>query len=248
MKMWKLYCMAISLILLASCMGTDEDKQKFGAQIGVVQLEPEKCIHISDGEAIYATALDTMDLKAGDCCLLDYVKDYSTKEVGYGYAKYQAQILKYDPVRVLELSPSLTDTTRVLDKERILSFSLLRCAYFKGRFFLFTELSDYVDGETSLFDLSYNPKQGAVVEAGDNRVYNLYLRASKGNVEEGQRGSRYTIPVAFDLEQFVEEASAMEKSAGLDTLKFKFNYPRNFNVDTTACIWTTSDLFTMPIY
>ncbi|SEG19125.1 BFO_2992 family lipoprotein [Parabacteroides chinchillae] len=247
MKMCKWYSVITLLVLLVSCMGQDEDKQTFGGQLGVIQEEPELGVCLWEGDVIYSPALDTMALKAGDCCLLNYTIDHASKESLPGYSKYRAEILKYEPVPVFGLSPNLTDTTRILDNECFISFSLQRSMYLKNRFFLFTEHGNYVDGQTTLFELTYNPKQEATIDRNNNRVYNLYLRTATAEDMTGMTGSRYTLPIALDLEKFVKESGEIEKNAGLDSLKFKFNYPRSFNSDTTACIWTSSDMVALPI-
>ena len=76
------------------------------------------------------------DLKEGDCCVVDFKTNFS-EELGNGV--YNAEIYKYDSVAVWFLHETLTDTTVVLDKERLVTLDFKKSIYLEGRFFLQTQ-------------------------------------------------------------------------------------------------------------
>lgn len=241
------YSLVLLLLFMSSCLGSSGDKQTFGGQLGVAQLAPEKAFLLENGSLIYTSATDTMTLREGDCSILNYKADPGAAQTADGKKGYQVDLLTYQPVAVYPLAEVLTDTTGILPFEQFVTFSLRRSAFFANRFFLFTEHSRYVTGQRNKIELTYNPDQEPITDKSGNRYYELYLRADLEEAVNDSLGSRYTLPIAFDLKKFVADKGVIEKSAGKDSLKFVLFHPRNFNSDTTACVWTFSEIYGIPL-
>lgn len=110
-------------------------------RVGVIRENPMRCIYTADDQGnIFIVSSSEFenrtDLKEGDCCVVDFKTNFS-EELGNGV--YNAEIYKYDSVAVWPLHETLTDTTVVLDKERLVTLDFKKSIYLEGRFFLQTQ-------------------------------------------------------------------------------------------------------------
>lgn len=245
-----LYSLFAASVAFTSCLGDGSTGLTMVNQPGVVQLDPTKVVCIKGGDMISSADFQKSNYEDGDCLLLDYSIDFGAGEnsnKGGANGFYTAEIFTQSIIEVNNwpLYNTLTDTTKILDDELIVSAVQGRCAYIKGQFFMFTDFTDHPVNQVDSFSLSYNPKQEITAE-GKDRVYELYLRVVKKGTGSGEASS-LLIPNAFHIEDFVKEAKKTENALGLEVLNFKVNYTSGFNKDTTECVWKASNLFTIPI-
>ena len=92
------------------------------------------------------------------------------------------RFIKYDSVAVWPLHETLTDTTVVLDKERLVTLDFKKSIYLEGRFFLQTQHINHQVDQKDIFNLSYNPDQEVEKDDDGQRIYNLYLRVTQEGV------------------------------------------------------------------
>ena len=173
--------------------------------------------------------------------LLELKFPIEEEELGNGV--YNAEIYKYDSVAVWPLHETLTDTTVVLDKERLVTLDFKKSIYLEGRFFLQTQHVNHQVDQKDIFNLSYNPDQEVEEDSTGQRVYNLYLRVT----QEGGTGdsTKWVNTTAFTIDKFLDQAKAIESSEGQNVINFKINYAERYNADTTACVWGATDVFTL---
>lgn len=235
---------AILLLPLSSCMG-DGDNMVNYHRVGVVREKPMRCICTTDDEGnifkVSSVELDGReDLMDGYCCHVDFTTNYKD-ELGDGV--YKAEIFKFDSVAVWPMHNLLTDTSTVVDDERIVSLDFGRSVYLDGHLFLNTRHQIHQADQKDIFNLSYNPEQEASVTEDGTRVYELYLRTSK----EGGTGDSisWICTTAFTIDNFLSDVKARESAAGTGEINLRINYPTGFNADTTACVWSVTDIFTL---
>ena len=208
-------------------------------RVGVIRENPMRCIYTADDQG-NIFIVSSSDLKDGDCCVVDFKTNFS-EELGNGV--YNAEIYKYDSVAVWPLHETLTDTTVVLDKERLVTLDFKKSIYLEGRFFLQTQHVNHQVDQKDIFNLSYNPDQEVEEDSTGQRVYNLYLRVT----QEGGTGdsTKWINTTAFTIDKFLDQAKAIESSEGQNVINFKINYAERYNADTTACVWGATDVFTL---
>lgn len=240
-----LYGLFLSVFIwLTSCMGDGSNSINYH-RVGVIKESPLRCIYTADdkGNVFIVSSSDfenRTDVKDGDCCVVDFKTNFSD-ELGNGV--YNAEIYKYDSVAVWPLRETLTDTASVLDKERLVTLDFDKSIYLEGRFFLQTQHVNHQADQKDIFDLSYDPMQKVEEDEEGQRIYNLYLRVT----QEGGTGDsiRWINTSAFTIDKFLEGAKESESDMGLNYINFKINYPERFNADTTACVWGSTDIFTL---
>ena len=195
-------------------------------RVGVIRENPMRCIYTADDQGnIFIVSSSEFenrtDLKEGDCCVVDFKTNFS-EELGNGV--YNAEIYKYDSVAVWPLHETLTDTTVVLDKERLVTLDFKKSIYLEGRFFLQTQHINHQVDQKDIFNLSYNPDQEVEKDDDGQRIYNT---------------------TAFTIDKFLDQAKAIESREGQNEINFKINYAERYNADTTACVWGATDVFTL---
>ena len=197
-------------------------------RVGVIRENPMRCIYTADDQGnIFIVSSSEFenrtDLKEGDC--------------------YNAEIYKYDSVAVWPLHETLTDTTVVLDKERLVTLDFKKSIYLEGRFFLQTQHINHQVDQKDIFNLSYNPDQEVEKDDDGQRIYNLYLRVT----QEGGTGdsTKWINTTAFTIDKFLDQSKAIESREGQNVINFKINYAERYNADTTACVWGATDVFTL---
>lgn len=240
MNVLKLYSVFVLMALLTSCMGEGGHPVTMGFLPGVVQFEPERSIYLNGGTVITAPQLETMELKDGDCCLVDYKADRGdivTDKI------FEVDIIKYESVSKWPVASMMMDTTVMQRNERFVTFQPKQSAYVKGELFLFTDVTNHRPDQKETFYMSYD--LGEDVELiDDRRVYELQLRSiGEADTTAKPTIASQTVPNAFTIKQFMEKAGAAEAAVGKDSLYFRINYPRSFNSDTTKYLWSTSDVF-----
>lgn len=235
---------AISLLMLSSCLGDPASTLSLSLQPGVVEVDSVKVIDVKGGQVISSEAFQKQSVSSGDCCLVDFTYDSSVPVSEYGYLP--ADITRYQEVADWQLFTTLTDTTKVLDNELLLTASYARYAYIRGQFFFFSDLGGYQNGQEDSLSLSYNPAQAVTVDSKDGRFYNLYLRIIKKKEGTGDAKVLFSAN-AFDIEDFVKKIAIEENAAGMEEVRFKVNYASGFNKDTTKCQWASSSIYSIPV-
>lgn len=236
------------LVSLSSCMGDGGNIVHYH-RVGVVHEHPMRCIHTSDDQGglfiVSSPEFDQReDLKDGDCCAVDFKTDFS-EDLGEGV--YKAEIYKYDSLAVWPTISTPTDTSVVVAHEQLFRLRPKKTVYVSGHLFLETEHQRHWPNTHETFQLSYDPNQTVTENEEGLRVYNLFLRAAQDYhpTDSLERPIRWINTTAFQVEAFLEQAKAAEKAAGQSALHMKINYVDHFNADTTACVWTAGDIFTL---
>lgn len=240
----------ICISLLCSCLGESGDMIRFSSRRAVVQETPCKSLWVRDdsipqGYLITSPELEQRaDLREGDCCLVEYRIDYAaTLEQG----AYPVELWSCDTIAKIPLVAAPADTAKMLDHEQFVSPAFGKSIFMKGRCFLQMQLDDYQPTRKDLFSFTYDPQQ-PVVQAGDKRLYRLYLRSYKDQPQDTIRPSQQVVQKALVFDRLIEEVGASEKEQGADSLHFVIHYPRSFNTDTTALLWATSDTFSISLF
>lgn len=245
MRRQRLYGLLLLILMgVSSCMGDGSDSVNYH-RVGVVRENPVRCIYTCNdlGDVFVVTSPDfenRADVKDGDCCVVSFRTNFR-EDLGGGV--YNAEINQYDTVHVWPLYETLTDTSSVMSNERLVTLDFKKSIYLDSHFFMQTQHVNHQMDQSDLFDLSYDPKQVIETDEEGQRIYNLYLRVT----QEGGTGdsTRWVKTSAFTIDKFLDQAKATENSEGLDIVNFKVNYVSGFNADTTACVWGTTDIFTL---
>lgn len=232
--------------LMTACMGDGSNSINYH-RVGVIRENPMRCIYTTDdkGNIYVVSSADfeqRTELKDGDCCEVDFKTNFKD-ELASGV--YDADIFNYDSVAVWPMRQTLTDTSKTLVKERVVSLNIAKSIYLEGRFFLQTQHAIHQADQKDIFDLSYNPEQKVEVDEDGNRIYNLYLRVS----QEGGTGDSisWIKTTAFTIDDFLDKAKAAESAEGKNTVNIKINYVTGFNEDSTACEWGATEMFTLRV-
>ena len=211
---------AISISLFFSCLGESGNWIRFCNRRAVVQENPRKS-------------------------LVEYRIDYgSSPEQGI----YPAEIWRCDTIAKIPLVQSPVDTLNVLDHEQFVTLAFDKSLYMKGRYFMQINLSDYQPTRKDLFTFTYDPQQAKNSSDENNPVYHFYLRSYKDQELDTIRTESMIVQKAFVLDQFLDEIGKAEKNKGADSLRFVINYPRGFNMDATALLWTETDTFSISLF
>ena len=214
-------------------------------RVGVVRQTPIQCVYTSDSDGnIYVVSSSEFenreDLEDGDCCSVDFKTNFGDQLAD---GVYDADIFTYNTVDLYTLSDELTDTTVTIANERLVTPYILRTVYLEGRLFLQTQLKYHQEDQMDVMDLSYDPEAEAEEDEDGERFYNLYLRATQyGGTGDS---STYIKTTAFVIEDFLEQAKAREKQAGMEEVNLRIRYATGFNADTTECVWGSTDSFTL---
>ncbi len=242
---------AISISLFFSCLGESGNWIRFCNRRAVVQENPRKSLWVRDdsipqGYLISSPEFEMRDdLREGDCCLVEYRIDYgSSPEQGI----YPAEIWRCDTIAKIPLVQSPVDTLNVLDHEQFVTLAFDKSLYMKGRYFMQINLSDYQPTRKDLFTFTYDPQQAKNSSDENNPVYHFYLRSYKDQELDTIRTESMIVQKAFVLDQFLDEIGKAEKNKGADSLRFVINYPRGFNMDATALLWTETDTFSISLF
>lgn len=233
---------------LASCMGEGGNPVRYSSRMAVVQEVPWKSLYVTEelvpeGYLISSPDFETReDLKAGDCCLVEYKIDFSDQSKD---GVYQAQITRCDPIDVWPVVRGLTDTASILVNEQFSTLAFPKSLYLKGRYFLEVQLKEHQDTRRDFIELSYDPAEVPAPAADGRRPYHLFLRAWRESAPDTVRAYSRVVPSAFVLEDFVAEKAETEKQAGNTDLHFVISYPERFNTDTTGLIWAVTDTFSI---
>lgn len=236
---------AFCLLLMSSCLGDPATNFTISNAAGVVRIDGgklDKKVYVKGGQVVSSDDFQKANVENNECILFDYSIDYSSGEnTGKGDSAVMTATIYENTIKEVNqwvLFNTLTDTSIVVPKELTLSTLQKRFDYIQGRLFLFAEMSNHKTNQLDSFSLSYNPNE----VLGADRVYNLYLRTILQETDT-TAGKSMIIPCAFDIQSLVNSASGQ----GGDTkeVNFRINYVTGFQKDTTACVFTASDVFTI---
>lgn len=230
--------------LLTACMGDPAGTVNYH-RVGVVRENPMRCIYTTDdqGNIFIVSSADfenRSDVRDGDCCLVDFKTNFS-ETLAEGV--YDAEIYQYDSVAVWPVHAELTDTTVVLEDERLVTLDFKKSVYLEGCFFLQARHTNHQEDQKDIYHLSYDPERPAEETEKGESIYDLYLRVTW---EPGTGDSTsWVSTTAFTIDSFLEHTRAIESGKGKDRVNFRINYADSFNADTTACVWAATDVFTL---
>lgn len=245
MKKKELYSVfAVCLMMLSSCLGDTNTQITVGEQEAVYQVQPDRGLIIKDGRLLYSSQISSLSADGGDCFLVEYSFDSSSPQL-QNSDSLSVTLMSTTEVDLWNLDDKPSGDA-VLEDEQLTSSIQKRMAYIRGRLFLWTNLREPRSQRDS-FIMSYDPAN--MFETADGkRTYNLYLRAVKKAVDEGDETAiALYYPNAFNIEEYFNEIRAKEEAQGGDTLRIAVKFASRFNKDTTQVEWTTSDPFEFPL-
>lgn len=250
MKKYLLHSLCLLMVLLlASCMGESGDKTTYFRN-GVAVSQPLS-IYTTDGETEYPVTfneLETMpDIKDGDCFQLEFTTNFMDTPSG---SVFKVDLKQFLPVTTWSLERKtefLPDSIPTPD-EQLITLSFRKSQLIKDRYFVPIELREHMGDQKDFFTFIYNPDSVSFDSVGPRQrnIYELYIRSSK-EMGADTIGTRTTQIHAFVLDDFMKVATGKEVEKGEDSLHFRFNYPNNYNVDTTRLRWSKTDLYSIKL-
>lgn len=240
---------AFCLLILTSCLGDPATNFTISNACGVVVYEigyPEKQIYVKGGDIITSDAFQEVNVGDGDCILFDYSIDFSAGEntnngAENGFLTATIYENTISEITKSALHQTLTDTTIVEKNELTLSALQSRYAFIHNKLFLFPEIKNHGVLQVDSFSLSYDSDKAL----SEDNVYNLYLRTVLLKTDADQTTNTMIVPCAFDLQNLVKQAIGTTDNETEKEIKIRINYVKGFNKDTTACVWTSSDIYSI---
>lgn len=237
------------LLAFSSCLGDTATQLTMANQTGVVTTElpsAGKAVYVKGGGVISSEDFQTANVAEGQCILFDYSIDYGAAENADGGASlgYMTATIYDNTITTVDRWPLhsvLSDTSRALPSEQLLSDLQARTAYIRGMLFLFTEIADHPTVQQDSFSLSYNARQAV----GSDGVYDLYLRSVKTMAApDSVRGESMIIPCAFSIGSFVDSVA---QANGTDEVSFRVNYAASFGLDSLSVNFDATDVLTVNV-
>ena len=160
-------------------------------QTGVVTTElpsAGKAVYVKGGGVISSEDFQTANVAEGQCILFDYSIDYGAAENADGGASlgYMTATIYDNTITTVDRWPLhsvLSDTSRALPSEQLLSGLQARTAYIRGMLFLFTEIADHPTVQQDSFGLG-----GGRVDDYPLRVQHRQLCRQRGAGKWDGRG------------------------------------------------------------
>lgn len=237
------------LVVLSSCLGDAATQLTMANQAGVVTTQLSsagKAVYVKGGDVISSEDFQSANVADGQCILFDYSIDYGAAVNADGGAAqgYMTATIYDSTITEVEqwvLHSVLSDTTRALSGELLLSSLYARTAYIRGMLFLFTVISDHPTEQQDSFSLSYDAHR----QVGADGVHELYLRAIRTvAAPDSVSGESMIIPCAFRIQSFVDSVAQAD---GTEEVSFRINYARSFGLDSLTVNFGTSDVLTVSV-
>lgn len=230
-------------LFMASCLDEGGNEITLASQPAVVKLGANntKMLMLKGGDRILSETLNNnAEIEIGDCGLADFVLDYSdplninSKED----SMYTVKSLKFEKIDKAQLQSTLSDTSRVMSGEKIVTAIREKSLLMENNLFLFTE-------HTMKFDLgeinfSYDKSSAPTVEQGGSRVYTIYMRIVGDSINT-QKEIKYNV---LALDSLLVNQAGLEQTAGVDSINFRIKYLSAIKSDSTAA-WKTSQQYTI---
>lgn len=241
--------MLFCLLAFSSCLGDTATQLTMANQTGVVTTElpsAGKAVYVKGGGVISSEDFQTANVAEGQCILFDYSIDYGAAENADGGASlgYMTATIYDNTITTVDrwpLQSVLSDTSRTLPGELVLSNLQARTAYIRGMLFLFAEIANHPTVQQDSFVLSYNAQQ----PVGADGVHELYLRAIRTvAAPDSVRGERMIIPCAFSIGSFVDSVARANRA---DEVSFRINYAASFGLDSLRVNFDPTDILTVSV-
>lgn len=236
----------MAIVLFTSCLGDGSNKQS-ATTVGVVRYDYKTAKYLLDTYlwgTLYSPSLNsTADVREGGCYYFSFELDFDLPEndgsvvntTGY-YTITLSQ--KYEVSRY-SMSPVFLDTTTMLTNEIPLVDPLASVdGYIKGIFFIQHSFKQPTD-QSYTWNLSYNT-QDMVVEESNNRIYDVFIRASISGSAGTKTPTDGGAANAYDMKYYIESAANVEKDLKKDVVNIRFNYVSE--ITDGNIVWKKSDL------
>ncbi len=241
-----IYGLLLTLLSLSatSCLDDGGSQVSLTSQPAVVKLDSEsgKVLLLKGGDRIGNEKLDAdPNIVDGDCGLVDFVLDYSDAQniqTDSVLDYYTASSLTFLKLPKNPLLPELSDTSRVVWTERVITNIYEKSVLLENSLFLFTDHSIRFDIKE--VDFSYNKEGAPFVEKDGKRIYDIYLRIA-GDSTGTQKEIKYNV---LALDSLIHYQAPIEQAAGKDSLNFRINYLSAVKNDSTPS-WRTSQDYTI---
>lgn len=220
----------MAILMFTSCLGDGSNSQS-ATTVGVVRYDYKTAKYLLDTYgwgAFYSGSLNSsVDLREGACYYFNFELDFDLPEnsssvvntTGY-YTITLGQKLE---VSRYSMSSAFPDTTTLLTNEIPLVNPLAAVdGYVKGIFFLQHTYKQPADQSYS-WNLSYNT-QDMVVEEGNDRIYDVFIRASISGSAGTKTPDTDGVANAYDMKYYIESAAGVEKGLKKDVVNIRFNY------------------------
>lgn len=256
--MKKLKCLgvaAMATLLLTSCLegGENSFSNPFYGVLSYDYKVSKTLFYINDYEAFYVPTLESDPNFMGDnvpvFAILNVNRD-SPENADYaskGYYTATVDPNSYGKLDKYPIYPVLTDTTKTLDDEILLT-SVAQQGYskIKDQLFLGLNHSTYVKDQKNTFELSYDrTKEPEVIDG--KRVYDFFIRVVKTEDGKGATLQNPSETIVFNGSNQFDLLVSTEQAASSETLNLRINYAKSFNSDSTKIATWGSEIIKLAI-
>lgn len=236
---------AMATVLLTSCLdgGNNENAYEAYAVVKMSTKSFKNLAYESDyGVPIYYPELDK--LQDGQC-IFAWKKINGDDPVNQSATEYYtASEFQYRKVSTGDVFYNIDDTATI-KKDEMTVLNVALGGYVKGMLFVLSSHPNASSDQSNHVSISFDRNQ-EVKEINGERVYDVFLRSVKLSDGKNSVGS-VAFENAFPMSTFFNYASAQEKSHNKSSVYFRFNYIKEFNKDTTAATWGTSQVINYQI-
>ncbi|WP_147381225.1 hypothetical protein [Parabacteroides sp. AM08-6] len=256
LKFLGLVAAVAGMFLLTSCLKGNNERSNTGFGLVDTGGNTMRRLVYSNYEApmYIASVANDYTIGDGDCIIFNYKLDFDAADnanaTTNGFYVATGSALQVLPKG--NLSTGTPDTAYMYSNEILLSDAgvtdFLQSNQYRQRLIVGGAPSSYLTEQKNSYTLSCDLSQTPQTIQGVERVYTLFLRATKTSDGKAPaiKSADYT---AFDAVQFYSTLSEREKNAGKDRISFCVKYASAFNSDTTKIgTWTTTTPVYIPIY
>ena len=244
----------LSVFCLTSCLEGSNVSEGYG--LGVLGLNNNLTPILKTPVCSFASANLNSLLNAGtmqldNCYYFYYQINFDLPENGDKFVEsngfYTITLLEFAELSKYYLSSSLTDNTTALPDEKPVLKGFINSNYVEG--YLFIEQTVYQPSDMELWwDLSYDYNTMMPTVEGNNRYYDLYIRA----IME-KEGTKDLVEMsylnAYYMGNYLRNAANNEKtylginySETSSQFKVRFNYVTSINENTGELIWESEQI------
>lgn len=260
MKKLKLFgvAAAAAVMMLTSCLGGDNKIEQSIQSVGVVKYDSKTMkpvVATAYGVNVYNPQFTTLGFTPGDC--VQFLSEYDSSNPenandavnGYTFVT----LIKAVAVDKINVKTSMTDTTKVLENEVVLSRAisntapLYAAADLDGYMFLtssFKGLTDQKNRWEMYFDSNQAPVKKSLGSEQIN-VYSLYLRAVK--VDDGKTPSIDNgVTNAYYISSILSMLRSRESMEDNKNFGIQIHYVSKIDEKDSSLVWKVDDTIVGP--
>lgn len=241
LKVLGLAAAAAGMVLLTSCMDGNNEYSNtlYGVVDPSIKTGFKKIVY---PEAYYPISLPSVEndftIEEGDCVYVNFKVETDSPEnknaATNGYYAASGTVLQVLKPNQMDLM--LSDTTTVGHKEMLFKDAGIR-SLIQSENYMYLMVgaipTTYLKNQKANYDLTCDIYQEPQKIENTERVYTLFLRATKIADGESPAIEGGGDMLAFDVKTFYERLSDREKAEGKDKIYFTIKYPAAFNEDST---------------